>query len=294
MTVPLFLEAAGMEVIAGRPALLGMPLDVTSTYRKGSADAPNAIRVSSDSIESYSPFLDRDLLDAPFSDLGDVDMEGKSLEAVLAAIREHVARVIAAAAFPLCLGGEHTVALPIVEALASVYPDLVVVHADAHADLREHYEGNALNHATVMRRIAEIVGPQRLIQLGIRSGTREEFTWMRRHATILHWGPAAERELIRRLRNRPVYLSFDLDVLDPSCFPGTGNPEPGGWLYSDVERLLHVLDRVDLVAADVVELNPRLDPSEVSTITAARIVRELLLIVGNRPTTRRSTRKFDT
>jgi len=283
MTRPLFLEATGVEVIPGRPALLGMPLDSTSTYRRGSADAPNAIRVSSDSIESYSPFLDRDLLDAPFADLGDVDIETASLEEAVAAIREKTALALAAGAFPLCLGGEHTVALPVVEALVEIYSDLVVVHADAHTDLREHYEGDAINHATVMHRIAEIVGPDRLIQLGIRSGTKEEFAWMRRQATILRWGPAAERDLLRRIGDRPVYLSFDLDVLDPACFPGTGNPEPGGWFYADVERLLDALDRVNLVAADVVELNPRVDPSEVSTITAARIVRELLLILGNRP-----------
>ncbi|MCA1960850.1 MAG: agmatinase [Desulfomonile sp.] len=283
MTRHLFLEAAGVKAIPGRPALLGMPLDVTSTYRRGSADAPSAIRVSSDSIESYSPFLDRDLLDAPFADLGDVFVESSSLEETLAAIREMTALVMTASAFPLCLGGEHTIALPVVEALNEVHPDLIVVHADAHTDLREHYEGNPINHATVMRRIAEIVGPDRLIQLGIRSGTKEEFAWMRRHATILQWGPAAERDLLRRIGDRPVYLSFDLDVLDPVCFPGTGNPEPGGWFYADVERLLFALDRVHLVAADVVELNPRVDPSEVSTITAARIVRELLLILGNRP-----------
>lgn len=286
MTRCQFLEAAGSEMMPGRPALLGMPLEATSTYRRGSAEGPTAMRVSSESIESYSPFLDGDLLDAPFADLGDLDLELKSLEAALAAIREAIGQVLAAGAFPLCLGGEHTVALPVVEALTVLYPDLMVVHADAHSDLREHYEGNAINHATVMRRIAEIVGPARLIQLGIRSGTREEFAWMQGHGTLLHWRPAAERELLRRLAGRPVYLSFDLDVLDPACFPGTGNPEPGGWMYADVERLLWALDTANLVGADVVELNPRVDASEVSSITAARIVRELLLILGRRSASR--------
>jgi agmatinase len=161
-----------------------------------------------------------------------------------------------------------------------VYPELVVVHVDAHSDLRDHYQGSFINHATVMRRVAEVVGEGRLIQLGVRSGTKDEFTWMRESGTILRWNMNSPRILLDRLGDRPVYLSLDLDVLDPSCFPGTGNPEPGGWVYDDLERLFWTLDRVNLVAADVVELNPGLDPSDVSSITTARIVRELLLILA--------------
>jgi agmatinase len=202
------------------------------------------------------------------------------LEQALEKIGEQVQAVMDQGGVPLSIGGEHTVTLPAVKAVRSLHPDLVVVHLDAHTDLREHYEGSPINHATVMRRIAEIVGPDHLIQLGIRSGTKEEFAWMREHGTVLEWLPSAERSFLKRIDNRPVYLTVDLDVLDPSCMPGTGNPEAGGWSYREMERLLHVMNSVHLAAADVVELNPSLDSSEVSTITAAKIVRELLLILA--------------
>jgi agmatinase len=177
------------------------------------------------------------------------------------------------------MGGEHTVALPICQAVNEVCSNVVVVHADAHADLRDEYEGSRINHATVIRRIVELIGSDRLIQLGIRSGTKEEFIWMRENGAILQWAPFSDKTLVDRIADRPVYLTLDLDVLDPACMPGTGNPEAGGWFYKDLERLLHAMNHVNLVAADVVELNPTLDPSESSAITAAKIVRELLLIV---------------
>jgi agmatinase len=255
-------------------------LDVTSTFRRGSADAPYAIRIASESIETYSPLLDRDLEDLSFADIGDVFGPREPLESALQSIESAVKKAGELGVRPLILGGEHTITFPVVKALETLYNAVVLVHIDAHSDLREQYEGSTVNHATVMRRIQEVIGPERLIQLGIRSGTREEFSWMRSHGTLMQWGPAAENHLLERIGDRPVYLSVDLDVLDPACFPGTGNPEPGGWFYDDVERLITALDRVKLVGADVVELNPALDPSQASAITAAKIVRELLLVLG--------------
>ncbi len=230
--------------------------------------------------------LERDLEESPFADLGDVDLEGQTLGAALEEIGKTTAKTIVQNAPPLCLGGEHTITLPIVQTLRSFFRELVVVHLDAHSDLRDQYEGSFVNHATVIRRVDELLGQGSLIQLGIRSGTREEFHWMRSAGTILQWGPQWEKVLVERIRSRPVYLTLDLDVLDPSCLPGTGNPEPGGWSYHQMERFLRTLDRVNLVAADIVELNPTLDPSGVSSVTAARIVRELLLILGNNRTRR--------
>jgi agmatinase len=275
-----FLEAHADAIIPGAPVLVGLPLDKTATYRPGSDEAPGAIRAASDSIESYSPLLDLDLLDNPFADIGDLDFHDDSLDKSLAIIEDQAKRILGSGCPMLSLGGEHTVTLPLVRAALERYPDLMLIHADAHSDLREEYEGSTVNHATVMRRIAELMGPDRLIQLGIRAGTREEFAWMRERHTLLSWNPAAEKELLRRVERRPVYFSLDLDVLDPACFPGTGNPEPGGWLYQELERLLWATTSMRLVAADVVELSPRYDPSGVSEITAARVVRELLLILG--------------
>jgi agmatinase len=276
----MFLGCVSRTLTPGCPAIVGCPLDMTSTYRNGTERAPQAIRDASESIETYSPFLDRDVSETVFSDLGDLPLTGTALEEALRLIFEAASRVLRAGARPLCLGGEHTITLPIVQALAEMHQDFIIIHLDAHTDLRDAYEGSTLNHATVMRRVAELVGPDRIIQLGIRSGTKEEFWWMRDHSTLLDWGPAAEKELLRRIGDRPVYLTLDLDVLDPSCFPSTGNPEPGGWSYRDLERLLQVLERLPVLGADVVELNPDIDPCEVGAITAARIVRELVLILG--------------
>jgi agmatinase len=276
----MFLGCVSATLTQKYPAIVGCGLDLTCTYRNGTGRAPQAIRDVSESIETYSPFLDRDLSDTCFSDLGDLPLAGCAVDDALKLIFEKAAQVLEAGAKPLFLGGEHTITLPIVQALAQKSQDFVIIHLDAHTDLRDSYEGSTLNHATVIRRVAELVGPERLVQLGIRSGTREEFSWMREHYTLLDWGPAAERELLARIADRPVYLTLDLDVLDPSCFPSTGNPEPGGWSYRDLERLLQVLERIPVLGADVVELNPDIDPCEVGAITAARIVRELLLILA--------------
>jgi agmatinase len=280
MNEGLFLGHAAAEVIAGRPALLGCPLDVTSTYRSGSAEAPRAVRSASESIETYSPFLDLDLEDLPFADLGDIHFPSEPMASRLERIRNQAREVIRQGGFPLCIGGEHTITLPAVQAVGELFPDVMIIHVDAHADLRTDYEGNLINHATVMRRVGEAVGPERLVQLGIRSGTREEFSWMKENGTLFQWGPSAQKALSARIGARPVYLTVDLDVMDPACVPGTGNPEPGGWFFQDMERLIHAMRGMNLVAADVVELNPSLDLSGASTITAARIVRELLLILG--------------
>lgn len=275
-----FLACCSREIVTGRPAILGCPLDVTATYRGGTGSAPDAIRIASDSIETYSPFLDADLEDSPFSDLGNLPLSGESLEDSLANIERAVAEILRQEGRPLCLGGEHTVTLPLARAINTVHPDAMIIHLDAHTDLRDSYEGTYVNHATVIRRVHEITGPGRLIQLGIRSGTADEFSWMREHGTWMEWGPGLDKTLLRRVGSRPVYLTLDLDVLDPACLPATGNPEAGGWFYRDLERFYAALCEMHLVGADVVELAPGLDPSEAGTITAAKIVRELLLILG--------------
>ncbi len=280
MKQSLFLGCQPGPIISGRPVILSCPLDVTSTYRRGAAEAPQAIREASDSIETYSPLLDSDMSDAVFCDAGDIALHPEQVEPSLAEIGTRVADALARNARPLLIGGEHTITLPAVEAFKKAYGDFYVIHLDAHSDLRDEYEGSAVNHATVIKRVADMIGPHRLIQLGVRAGTRAEFEWMRAHATLIEWEPRAVRLLGKIIGRLPMYLTLDLDVLDPSCFPGTGNPEPGGWFYQDLERLFRFLNGMNLLAADVVELNPGLDPSQTSTITAAKIIRELLIILG--------------
>jgi agmatinase len=276
-----FLGSSSNEIIPGSVAIVGCPLDITSSYRTGSDHAPQAVREASDSIETYSPFLDRDLCDQALSDLGDIPLADGDLESSLEIIENVAVNILEKNSRGLFIGGEHTITLPIIKAMIAAYPQLVVIHADAHTDLREEYAGSAVNHATVIRRVIDLTGPERLIQVGIRSGTRDEFLYMQREGTRLEWNSGAEADLLEKVRGRPAYLTLDLDVMDPSCLPGTGNPEPGGWSYSDLERLFRSLDKMHLVGADVVELNPGLDTSDVSSITAAKIIRELALILSS-------------
>ncbi len=277
-----FIGFSSRDILKGSPALFGCPLDLTSTYRKGTGEAPQQIRLVSDSIETYSPLLDRDLSDTPFSDLGDLELSGLSIETALEEIRETASKILGNGAKPCCIGGEHTLTFPLIQAIKSVYPEILILHLDAHSDLRESYEGSSVNHATVMKMVSDLVGADRLVQLGIRAGTREEFDWMRENGTLMQWTRGYQKEFRRRIADVPVYLSLDLDVLDPSCLPGTGNPESGGWFYEDMEILFRILDGADLVAGDIVELNPDLDRSGASSIIAAKIIREVLLILGKR------------
>jgi len=275
-----FMGSHAHEIIPCNPVIIGCPLDLTTTYRHGCDKAPQAIRKSSYSLETFSPLFWRDLDDFSFGDIGDLCFSDHKMEDSLSVIEDNAAKVLAQHGLPLCLGGEHTITLPVVRALESVRPGFVVIHLDAHTDLRQEYEGATVNHATVMRRVAELVGSDRLIQLGIRSGTREEWIWMRDEETLLQWESLTQSVLDRRIGGRPIYLSLDLDVFDPSLIPGTGNPESGGWFYADFERLLRRLQIHPFVGADVVELNPRLDFSEASSIVAAKIVREILILLS--------------
>jgi len=275
-----FLSCSSNSVLPGRPVILGCPLDLTCTYRKGVGNAPKAIRSVSESLETYSPLLNLDLLEVPFSDIGDLDFHGCSIHSALKKIRRAVEDLIVQKCTPLLLGGEHTLTLAALEACLLSFEEVLLIHLDAHSDLRDEYEGNTLNHATVVRRIVEKIGPNRLIQIGIRAGTKEEFAWMKKNRTLIAWEPGSDKLLLQRIRDRPVYVSLDLDILDPACLPGTGNPEAGGWFYHDMERFLVALSKMNIIGADVVELNPSLDYSEASAITAAKIVREILLILG--------------
>ncbi len=263
----------------GKIVLFGCPFDAAVSFRSGAAEGPGAIRTFSDVLETYSPDLDADLDDLPFFDAGDLALPAGETEAALGAIREEAGRIIAAGKIPFGLGGDHLVSLPMIEAALEAYPDLVVFQWDAHADLREDYEGAVLSHATVMRRVVERAGAGRLVQFGIRSGRREEWQWMRGEGTCRPLAPEVVESAISELDGRPIYLTLDLDVLDPSELPGTGTPEPGGVRFHDLMLCLGALRRkaAPIVALDLVEVAPRIDPTGASAVAAAKAVRELLL-----------------
>lgn len=261
--------------------IFGCPMDLTATYRPGVDNAPAEIRRSSDSIETYSPFLDLDLQDLDLVDLGDMRLGDQSPEGCVDRIHQCLRASFQEKERFLCLGGEHTVTLGICRALLDSYPDLVIIDADAHTDLRDHYEDQRINHATVMRRISELIGPDRIYQFGVRSGERSEFQWALENGTLCDPSEETLHDLSSILGQTPAHLSLDIDVMDPSCVAGVGNPEPGGWSYKEMQGFLKVIGRLNLVSADLVELNPDLDKSEVSSITAAKIAREITLILGS-------------
>lgn len=269
-----FLEAVGPEGYGeATVVLLGLPLDTTTTFRPGTRFGPTAIREASIGLETYSPVLDREIAPGEICDLGDVAVPFGNAAAALDAIRAVAERVWQDHKFLVGLGGEHLATLPLVEAAAAAVPGLEVLHFDAHTDLRADYMGERLSHATVMRRVAERVGAERLWQFGIRSGTREEF----RLARHLHGDLSALEACLAALRDRPLYLSVDIDVADPAYAPGTGVPEPGGPTAAEVIDAVRRVAGQRLVAMDVMEVAPALDASGRTASLAAKLVREAIL-----------------
>ena len=273
---------AGNEFEPARVVLLGCPFDGTASFRRGAKFGPDAMREASDCLETYSPGLDKDLSDAALCDMGDVEFSSDDTGAVLASIQAEASAIFQAGKRPIFLGGEHLVSLPAVEAALGVSPGLAVFQWDAHADLRDDYLGERLSHACVMRRILELEGVGPLRQFGVRSGTREEFAWMRANDTMRPLTPEAVSAALQEAGDRAVYLTIDVDVVNPGEMPGTGSPEPGGPGLDALIDCIRVLDAsgARLVGADVVELAPEWDPAGTSAVAAAKIVRELALVMG--------------
>ena len=258
--------------------LFGAPFDSTTSYRPGTRFGSAAIRHESYGIESYSPYQDKDLEDANVIDLGDLELCFGDVNKALDRIEERTRHVLHASKRPFMLGGEHLVTLGAFRAVAAMYPDVHIIHFDAHADLRDDYLGAKLSHACVLRRCWELVGDGRIHQFGIRSGVREEFSWGRSHVSTRRFDFEGLEETLKELEGKPVYFTVDLDVMDPSIFPGTGTPEPGGVTFDALRQAVTlVCSRAKVVGCDVNELSPHYDQSGVSTIVACKIVREMLL-----------------
>lgn len=260
--------------------MFGAPFDGTTSFRPGTRFAPSQIRIDSYGLETYSPYLDLDVLDFSISDIGDVDMPFGNTINALKCIKETSESIINDGKKPLLIGGEHLVSLPVIESLYSTYPDLHIIHFDAHTDLREDYLEEKLSHATVIRRAHDLLGDNKIYQFGIRSGTREEFQWSKDHTIMNRFNLNGLEEAVKILKNKPVYLTIDLDVLDPSIFPGTGTPEPGGITMKELLNGIVTMKELNLVGADVVELSPSFDASGVSTAVACKVIREVSLILS--------------
>jgi len=260
--------------------VFGAPFDSTTSFRPGTRFASSAMRTESIGIETYSPYQDMDLEDIPVFDAGDLELTFGNAAATLDTIREFTQKVLSDSKVPLMIGGEHLVTLGTVRALAEKYPDLHIIHFDAHADLREDYMGEKLSHATVMRRCWEIIGDDKIFQFGIRSGERLEFEWGKNHVQTNKFSFTRLNETIDRLKGKPVYFTLDLDVLDPSIFPGTGTPEAGGVTFNELLGAVMKLSQLNIVGLDINELSPVYDHSGVSTAVACKLLRELIMIVS--------------
>lgn len=270
------------EYDEARVVLFGAPFDSTTSFRPGTRFAGPAIRGDSWGLETYSPYQDRDLTDCHIFDSGDLELAIGDSEKVLAVIEERAETILKDDKLPFLIGGEHLVTLGSIRAATRKYPDLHIIHLDAHTDLREDYLGVRLSHACVIRRCWEILGNGRIHQFGIRSGEKDEFEWAKSGHTSLHpFDLEGLEETVESLKGKPVYFTLDLDVLDPSVFPGTGTPEPGGIDYMTLQRaVIAVCQNVCLVGCDVNELCPPYDASGVSTAVACKIIREMLLAIG--------------
>jgi len=293
---PRYLESRRTPKL-GDVAIFGVPFDGTTSYRPGTRFGPDHIRSASIVLESYSPDQDLDLLDIGYCDLGNLEVPMGPPEPMVERVREAVTSIMEAGMVPLMLGGEHSISTGSVEAVHARHPNLLLVQLDAHGDLRESYLGQHHNHACTMRRCLSTVGERGLVQVGIRSGTREEFVEMRTADRLVRPAPAVlaggPREdgithpmgvtLAKLIADRdvdgarPIYLTVDLDVFDPGVLPGTGTPEPGGIFWPDFRAILDAIPAGRLVAADVVELSPGLDPTGGSSVYAAKVVREVAL-----------------
>lgn len=257
--------------------LFGVPFDGTTSFRPGTRFGPSAIRNESFGIETYSPYCDKDLMDYQIFDGGDLELPFGNTEKVLGLIEETTAKILSDGKTPVMLGGEHLVTLGAVRAVFEKYPDLHIIHFDAHTDLRTDYLGETLSHSTVMKQIFNFVGDGKIHQFGIRSGEKYEFEFAKEHTDLHKFDLISFEDVIQSLKEKPVYFSLDLDVLDPSIFCGTGTPEAGGVSFQALLDAVLKLHTLNIVGCDINELSPHYDQSGTSTAVACKITREILL-----------------
>ena len=260
--------------------MFGAPFDSTASFRPGARFASQAMRTESAGIETFSPYQNRDLEEIPVCDAGDLELPFGSAERALDEIEGFVSRVMDDGKIPVMIGGEHLVTLGSVRAAAKRYSGMAVVHFDAHADLRGEYMGETLSHATVMRRVWDILGDGCIFQFGIRSGSMAEFEWAAGHVYTERFKALSIEKTAEIISGLPLYVTLDLDVLDPSEFPGTGTPEAGGLSFGELSDAVIKLSGKNIIGFDLCELSPHYDTSGVSTAAACKILREMLIAFG--------------
>ena len=252
--------------------MLGLPFDGTVSYRSGSRFAPEQIRLASWGLEEYSPVFDKELANVNFHDVGDLEFPLGNTYKSLDMIQENVEQIYKEGKRVFGIGGEHLVTLPEIQAISKFYNDFAIIHFDAHTDLREEYLGEEMSHSAVIRHCSKIVGADNIKQIGIRSGMKEEWVFMKKHNTLCH-----KFSDIDCIKSKPVFVTVDLDCLDTSIMPGTGTPEAGGMTFKELNEWFKYLKDFNIIGADVVELAPDYDSSGASTAVATKVIRELLM-----------------
>jgi len=265
--------------------IFGVNYDGTTSYKPGARFGPNAIRMASQSLETYCPILNKDLTTLNYLDFGTLSIDLSDTESVISKVNLATNNIIAKNLKPLLFGGEHSITIGLVQALIKKYPDLILVQLDAHADLRDSYLNNKFSHACTMKRCFDILPKKTILQIGIRSGTKDEFDFMRNKNQLIKFEGEKDINFLNKklshFKSSPIYLTIDLDWFDPSLVSGTGTPEPGGYFWKDFENILKVLNQYKIVGADIVELSPDLDSSGVSSIVAAKVARSLIMTLDN-------------
>lgn len=262
--------------------LFGAPFDSTTSYRPGARFGSSAIRHESFGLETYSPYQNKDLCDIKVFDYGDLELCFGLAEAALLDIEKTTTEILNHNKLPFMIGGEHLVTYGAVKAAVEKYPNLHIIHFDAHADLREDYLGATLSHACVMKRCYDLIGDDKIHQFCIRSGEKSEFEFAREHTDMHPFNFDGLGELVNELReaHTPIYFTVDLDCLDPSIFPGTGTPEAGGITFNELLSAIMLVSKTNIIGADINELAPILDTSGVSTAVACKVLREILLAIS--------------
>ena len=261
--------------------IFGVNYDGTCSFKPGARFGPEAIRQVSSCLETYCPKIKKDLEDIMYVDFGSILIDKNDSKSVIESVKSATNYLISKRLSPIMLGGEHSITRGAIEALVKKYPDLILVQLDAHADLRESYMGNEHNHACTMKRCLDILPQKKIFQVGIRSGTKEEYKFMIENNQLVDFQTGKNSQELEKAilpyKNSPIYLTIDLDWFDPSLLSGTGTPEPGGFFWNDFEVILETLKSLNIVASDIVELSPDIDSSGVSSIVAAKVLRSLIM-----------------
>jgi len=277
---PLFMSAK-KNLSDCSIGIFGVNYDGTTSFKPGARFGPNAIRNVSESLETYCPFLNKDLNLINYFDAGSLKIDSNNTHAVIKKVKLGTNFLINNNLKPIILGGEHSISIGAIEALVEKYPDLIIIQLDAHADLRNSYQNNKYSHACTIRRCLELLPSKKVIQIGIRSGTEEEFAIMKNNHHLIEFNTGDSiikiQKFLEPFKSQPIYLTFDLDWFDPSLLPGTGTPEPGGFFWHDFEKIIGILNKFKIIGCDIVELSPDIDSSGVSSVVAAKTTRSLIM-----------------